>query len=465
MEKPSSEEHRKGAHMFDQEKEQPSTGESAKEQAQYTPSMQPEFMREKIKQRPVNKMKLLRQTLTTALMAVVFGLVACFTFLVLEPVISNRLYPEEEPKKVEFPEETAKEEMKPEDMLVKEEAPPTVDLEQVDEQIEERLAEIQFSLEDYQALHDELRKLTETVSRSLVTVAGLTADVDWFNNPYENVASASGVIFENNEKALLILVSAAGLNEADSIEVTFCDQSQAAAELIQKDENTGLAVLSVPLSEIKPATLDAIDIATFGSSLGLNLAGTPVIALGSPTGVAGSVCYGMVTSAGAVVDMPDAVCRKFSTDIYAGQNATGVLVNLNGMVIGVIDNPGAEKDRERLLGAYGISELKGLIAQMSNDKERAYLGVHGADVPKEVAEDAEIDIPAGAYIREIEIDSPAMAAGIQSGDVITKVGEVELTGYGELLSLLQAAEPGDLMRITLVRQGHEMSVDVTLGSW
>ena len=55
------------------------------------------FMIEKIKERPVNKKKLLRRTLITVSMAVIFGLVACFTFLVLEPVISNWLYPEEEP--------------------------------------------------------------------------------------------------------------------------------------------------------------------------------------------------------------------------------------------------------------------------------------------------------------------------------------------------------------------------------
>lgn len=67
--------------MSEQEKEQNKTVEKpVKEQAQYTPSVQAEFMREKIKQKPVNKKKLLRRTVITAVMAVVFGLVACFTF-------------------------------------------------------------------------------------------------------------------------------------------------------------------------------------------------------------------------------------------------------------------------------------------------------------------------------------------------------------------------------------------------
>ena len=73
------------------------------------------IMIEKIKDRPVNKKKLLRRTIITASMAVIFGLIACVTFLILEPVISNWLYPEEEPQLVVFPED--QEEMSPEEML------------------------------------------------------------------------------------------------------------------------------------------------------------------------------------------------------------------------------------------------------------------------------------------------------------------------------------------------------------
>ena len=458
--------------MSEQEKEQNKSDEgSVKEQAEYTPSVQAEFMRERIKQKPVNKKKLLRRTVITAVMAVVFGLVACFTFLVLEPVISNRLYPEEEPKEVAFPEETPIEEMKPEDMLVTEEdAGPQgsepVDLEMVDEQIQEVLSQVdrELTLEDYQALYEEQRKLAEETCRAVVTVAGVTSDVDWFNNIYENVASASGVIVANNEKALLILVSAGNLNGADSIEVMFCDQTQVEAELVQKDENTGLAILSVPLASVGGETMDKIDIAELGSS-NTNLLGIPVMALGSPLGTGGSISYGMVTSTGTVIDLPDAAYKRITTDIYGSRNATGILVNLKGMVIGIIDNVNTGNDMSNLLTAYGITELKRTIEQMSNDKERAYLGVHGADVPKEAIEDAQIGIPAGAYIREIEIDSPAMAAGIQSGDVVTRVGSTQITTYNELLGILYASKPEDVLTVTLTRQGHEMSVDVTLGSW
>lgn len=450
--------------MTDQEKEQKSAEmKPEKEQAEYTPSVQPDFLREKIKQKPVNKKKLLRRTLITVAMAVVFGLVACFTFLILEPVISNRLYPEEEAQEVQFPEETVTEEMKPEDMLVQDEVPEeTVQTELEDEQIEELLSQVQFNLEDYQTLYTELAQLATEAGRSVVTVTGVTSDVDWFNNTYENMASVSGVIVANNGKSILVLVSAETLHSADSIIVTFCDQAQAEAEVVQRDQTTGLAILSVPLLSISEETMDVIDIATLGSSNNNNLLGTPVIALGSPMGTSGSVCYGVITSTGTVIDQPDSAYKMIMTDIYGSHNATGVFVNLKGMVIGIIDNANTSNDMGNLLTAYGISELKKTIEKMSNDQELAYMGVHGADVPQEAIE--ELDIPAGAYIKEIEMDSPAMAAGIQSGDVITQVNEEPITTYGELLNMLNNAEPEEIMTITLARQGREMSVEVTLGT-
>ena len=101
----------------DKKKTESGQTEGIKEQAEYTPSVQSDFLREKMKQRPVNKKKLLRRTIVTAVLAVVFGIVACLTFLLLEPVINNWLYPPEEAKEVQFPEETITEEMNPEDML------------------------------------------------------------------------------------------------------------------------------------------------------------------------------------------------------------------------------------------------------------------------------------------------------------------------------------------------------------
>ena len=128
---------------------------------------QSEFMIEKIKERPVNRKKLLRRTVITVALAIVFGLVACFTFLVLEPIISNWLYPEEEPQIVLFPED--QEEMSPEEMLsdtmqsmqnlqnaqnaqeqAEEQEPTSVTIEK--EQVDEILDSVELDLDNYKEL-------------------------------------------------------------------------------------------------------------------------------------------------------------------------------------------------------------------------------------------------------------------------------------------------------------------------
>ena len=74
------------------------------------------FISEKIKQRPINRKKLLRRTAITFFLAIVFGIVACFTFLFLQPVFSDRLYPEPEPEPISFPEENVQDELTPEEI-------------------------------------------------------------------------------------------------------------------------------------------------------------------------------------------------------------------------------------------------------------------------------------------------------------------------------------------------------------
>ena len=115
-----------------------------------------DFMSERIKERPVNKKKLLRRTIITASMAVIFGLIACFTFLVLEPVFTNWLYPEEEPKLIELPDIT--DEMLPEDMLTEEDAQPETEsaVRLEEEQIEQILSGVELDLEDYKGIYDSL---------------------------------------------------------------------------------------------------------------------------------------------------------------------------------------------------------------------------------------------------------------------------------------------------------------------
>ena len=242
------------------------------------------------------------------------------------------------------------------------------------------------------------------------------------------------------------------IEDAQSLEVAFQDGEIYQATLMKKDNNTGLAVISIAKTKIKSTTLEMAVAANLGTS-GSSLVGIPVIALGRPMGTEGSLCYGNITSTGNVIRLPDSNYKLMTTDIYGSSSASGVLINLRGQVVGIIDMSKNSPDLSNLISAVGISDLKKLVESLSNDKDIAYFGVYGADVTESANE--ELGVPLGAYITEIDMDSPAMNAGIQSGDVILKWNDMEIESYQDLVSTLLSEEPEKTVSITLMRQGPE----------
>lgn len=425
-------------------------------------------MIEKIKDRPVNKKKLLRRTVITAAMAVIFGLIACLTFLILEPVFSNWLYPEEEPQAVVFPEEA--DEMAPEDMLVEEddstlqEAIESVVLE--DEQIQKILDNIKLDKSHYVQLYSAMSSYAAELQCSMVTVTGVSSDVDWLNDTYEKQSQTYGVVVTSNGKEYLILTERETVRHAENIIVTFCDGAQASAVIKQTDSQTGLAVVSVLLSDIKEETREKVKAATLGSSNLKNPVGIPVVALGAPLGTVGSAGYGMIASQPGVLCKVDANYKLFTTDIYGSTDGVGVLFNMQSQIVGIITTDRAKSDMKNAVTAIGISELRKLIENMSNGKEAVYLGITGMDVTAEA--NREMGVPFGAYVKEIAMDSPAMLAGIQRGDVIVEIDGNSIENFANYTAALLRLEAGAAVTVVVQRpvqnSYREMEIQITLGT-
>lgn len=462
------------------------------------------FLQEKIKERPVNRKKLARRTAITVVMAMVFGLVACVTFLLLEPVINKMLYPEEKTEIVRFPEE--EEEVKPEDMaadeaelqIIREEEEaengqePGGEAENADavnpaqgmengasgaadgtggepdqtaEDISPEEAAKALLLENYQSMYGVLGELRAEVEKSIVSVTAVTSDVNWINDTLESTGVTSGLIVADNGRELLILVNYGELKDADSISVLFGEE-QKPASLKEADQVTGFAILAVPFSELSRGQRDEITYASLGSSAGRALVGQPVMAVGSPMGVGGSACYGMVTSQGTALGLLDSNYKLLTTDIYGSKSASGVLANMRGEVVGVLYNGYESNDMQNRLCGIGISELKRMIEKLSNGEKMVYLGAHGADITAAVY--YEYGLPRGAYLTSIDMDSPAMRAGLQNGDIITKADDTDIGSYAEFVSILMKAKPEQNLKLTVARQSQgkgeyqEMTLSVTL---
>lgn len=434
---------------------------------------QSDFLTEKIKVKPVNKRKLIQRTLITAAMAVIFGLIACVTFLVLEPVISNWLYPEEEPQFVTFPED--QEEMSPEDMLAEnlpEESPePALERDEENVQLEEAqileiLSRVKLDLDDYRQMQGALAAYAENLKKYMVTVTAVTSNRDWLDDVRESRNQCSGLILENNGIELLILTEYSTIRNAERLILTFYSGEQVEAQLKQRDSSTDLAVVSVELSTLPYGMEEEMPpIAVLGSSNNRNLPGTPVIAMGSPMGISGSVGCGMVTVSGSQLSLTDRNYNLLLTDIVGSKSASGVLFNLQGQVIGIITNKKTISDMDNMICAYGITELKKIIENMSNDIKTPYLGISGVDVPAEA--NKELGVPYGAYIVEIDFDSPARRAGLQRGDVIIGVDGRSISTFNSYSNILLQLEAGHTLELKVKRMARneyrEMTFSVVLG--
>lgn len=176
------------------------------------------------------------------------------------------------------------------------------------------------------------------------------------------------------------------------------------------------------------------------------------------------MAYGIITSMDTVLNLTDGNYHLLTTDIYGSTNGSGVIINLNGQVLGIISQRNNSSDAKNLISALGISDLKNNIEKLSNGQPMATLGIYGTDVPAEIQESQ--GVPAGAYITGIVMDSPAMVAGIQSGDVIVKMGTEEITSFKEYKEEMMTLLPDSQITLTVMRQVQdeyqEMTLDVIL---
>ena len=416
------------------------------------------FINEKRKEKPINKRKLLIHAGFIVGMAVVFGLVASFVFAYTQPRFEQMLYPEERPS-ISIPRDDVTETGETEETETAAADTGTMDpVEPPDVQPPDMQQPQELGITDLQTVQNKLYAVGREANRFVVTVTGVKSDTDWFNNAYESRGQASGIIIADNGYELLILTERKAIADARDIYVTFVNEVTVEASMKKYDGNTGIAVLSIPRDNVDEETMNAVMVATLGNSLVIPQ-GMMVLAVGSPLGTNYSILTGNITSTNNVISTVDNNYTVFTTDIVGSSDGSGVLANVYGQVVGLIMQDYSAGGEQRTLTAISISELKAMIEMLSNGQDIPYIGLQLTTVTNDIAK--EYDIPKGAYIREVKMDSPAMAAGLQSGDIITRMGgEAILTVEGYENKLL-TLEPGERVQIVVERQGTDGYKEIT----
>lgn len=403
-----------------------------------------EFIREQIKNKPVNRKKAAAKVGICAICGVAFALAAAVVFVLAEPAVRKILCPQEE----ENPDSVNTYIADTESVTESEQSDPDVT-----SQPQESL-----SIADYQNLQNQLYAIGSQANHSIVTVTSVVSNTDWFHNSYESEGQGSGVIIQENASEVLILTEQKVITDPSRITVTFIDNTTAGAVMKKYDGNTGIAVLSVARSDISDSTLDTISIAEFGNSNGVTK-GSIVIALGSPLGTNYSILTGNVTSTDNEISTIDHNYSIFTTDIVASKSSSGILINVSGQIVGMVMQDYSNSSEENTLIAVSSTELKSMIDMLAEGKDIPYLGMTVTTVTEKI--EKEYDIPEGVYIKEAMMDSPAMAAGLQSGDVITKINGEKIASDTAYSSQVMKLTPGDTIPVVVQRQGADGYSEIT----
>jgi serine protease Do len=432
------------------------------------------FVREKIKEKPINKKKALVRILVSALSGIVFAGMACLVFVIMLPRLQILMEShstsgteiasqESETGQTETDEpdtESETEEPTEDDTETEAMTETTEPDSEGDEPTVADVPDYELTLSDYQKLQDELYSIGENVNASVVTITSVVSDTDLFHNEYDAEDQGSGVIISENEDEYLILTERKVIKNATRISVTFLDDTVCDAVLKKEDNNLGLAVLGVSKADVGVEKT----VATIGNSLTVR-GGMIAIALGSPLGTNYSILTGNITSTNNEVSVDDHNYTIFTTDIVASQDGSGILINVDGEIVGIVMQDYSISQAENTLTAISASELQAVIDKLCQGEDIPYMGVRVSTVTSKI--ESAYGIPKGVYIREVAMDSPAMNAGLQSGDIITKINGEEIRTDMAFSNALLALSAGDAVSVEVERKGATdytaIKYDVALG--
>lgn len=323
---------------------------------------------------------------------------------------------------------------------------------------------------------------------SVVSITNVgTTEFQTFFGTYEqeSQSSGSGIIIGQNDSELLIVTNNHVIANAREISVYFNSNGEDAdednvisAKVKGTDVNKDLAVIAVALEDIPQETKDIIKIATIGDSSMMEV-GEPVVAIGNAYGYGLSVTSGIVSALNREVSVTSngqtITNRLIQTDAAINPgNSGGALLNSKGELIGINSVKFISEEVEGMGYAIPITDVETIIGDLMNkvirdqvkEADRGYLGITGVDVTEDVSKS--YGMPVGVYVTTVKEGAAADKAGIQKGDIITKLDGSSVTGYAQLREAMTYYASGETIKVTIQRlEGAEYTekvVEITLST-
>jgi Do/DeqQ family serine protease len=272
----------------------------------------------------------------------------------------------------------------------------------------------------------------------------------------------SGVVVARDGDTVYVLTNHHVAGTADEIEVVLYDGRRFEGSVVGSDELMDLALLSFETAEEVP-------IAPLGDSASLQ-PGDWVFAVGNPLGFESTITAGIVSATARAAQTGSSmsgVTDYIQTDAAINRgNSGGPLVNLDGEVVGINTWIASQSGGSIGLGfAIPVNSAKRAITDFITDGEVSYswLGVQVGTLADALAEDLGIDEARGAFVSGVYADSPASESGILPGDVIVRIGEVDIDTSGTLVRTVANLKPGDQIPFVIIRNGQRIERTVQTG--
>jgi S1-C subfamily serine protease len=332
----------------------------------------------------------------------------------------------------------------------------------------------------YHVLEDNisLSKLYDEVKNSVVVIQGVITQTTIFGLRHQEQVQGSGFVYDH-EGQMIIITNFHVVDDATNITVTFMDGNAYAATVLGSDPYADLAALltEAPESEFKPLQIV--------SSSTLEV-GDPVVAIGNPFGLTGSMTVGIVSQLGRTIT--ESTTGGFSianiiqttAPINSG-NSGGPLLNYQGQVVGI--TTAIVADSQGLGFAVPSNTILreiGSLVETRSYTQHPWLGVSGTDMNYEIAELMDTDFTYGWLITQVANNGPADKAGLRGGteqaqtvggrviiggDIIIAIEGTRIVNGDDLSTYLEEHTlPGQTVEITIVRENQTMILPVELGT-
>lgn len=294
-----------------------------------------------------------------------------------------------------------------------------------------------------------LQEVFERCSPSVVAISGYIDGKTGYNWGTGLIISEDGLIVTNTHV----------IDTCNKAVVTLNDDTEYEAKLIGADSISDIALLKIEASGLPAAQLGTVDSLTVGDS---------VAAIGNPLGETFRLTLtdGIISAIERGMSYNGHTMTLLQTNTALNEgNSGGPLFNMYGQVIGITNMKmmSSYSSIEGIGFAIPSSTVKNVVTELilhGEVKGRPALGITVGAIPDKAKE--QYDLPAGLYVSGVEEKSDAMAKGVQVGDIITAVNGIAVSTTAEIAAIKEPLSVGDVMRLTLWRDGVELEVEITL---